>query len=80
MTDHQVCGTAENEPREVNSGLSWSFAGLFKKPPYLALLISAFALISGAVQAFSVARGVSQHICRAAAERPMWNYGCLEAF
>lgn len=49
-----------------------------KKPPYLALLISAFALISGAVQAFSVAGGVSQHICRAAAERPMWNYGCLE--
>lgn len=80
MTGHQVCGTAENEPREVNSGLSWSFTGLFKKPPCLALLIGAFALISGAVQVFSVARGASRHICCAAAQRPVWNYGCLEAF
>lgn len=52
MTDHQVCGTAESEPGEVetlNSGIFWSFTRLFKKTPYLALLISAFALISAAV-------------------------------
>lgn len=32
MTDHQVCGIAKNESREVetlNSGLFWSFTRLF---------------------------------------------------